>query len=129
MTQSTKIVKRAQLTGLTHEEVLFSRKKYGSNLFTKRKRKSFLMKYLESFGDPIIKILMAALAVNVLLMFHTHNIFETILNHLLSNSPCKAECERLLELDPLFSIWIFGDILLVLDHDLVIIDHVGHNSE
>ena len=78
MTQSTKNVKRAQFTGLTHEEVLFSRKKYGSNLFTKRKRKSFLMKYLESFGDPIIKILMAALAVNVLLMFHTHNIFETV---------------------------------------------------
>ena len=38
----------------------------------------FLMKYLESFGDPIIKILMAALAVNILLSFHTHNIFETV---------------------------------------------------
>ena len=36
------------------------------------------MKYLESFGDPIIRILLAALAVNVFLMFHTHNVFETV---------------------------------------------------
>ena len=78
MTQSTKNAKKYPLMGLTSEEVVMSRKKHGSNLFTRRKRKSFFLKYLESFGDPIIKILMAALAVNVLLMFHTHNIFETV---------------------------------------------------
>ena len=78
MTQSTKNAKKYSLMGLTSEEVISSRKKYGSNLFTRRKRKSFLIKYLENFGDPIIKILLAALAVNVLLMFHTHNIFETV---------------------------------------------------
>ena len=78
MTQSTKNLKKHTLTGLTPEEVLLSRKKYGSNLFTKRKRKSFFLKYLESFSDPIIKILLAALAVNVFLAFHTRNIFETI---------------------------------------------------
>lgn len=78
MTQSTKNAKKYPLTGLTSEEVVMSRKKHGSNLFTRRKRKSFFLKYLESFGDPIIKILMAALTVNVLLMFHTHNIFETV---------------------------------------------------
>jgi len=78
MTDSTRNVKSRHTAGLTPEEVLRSRKKHGSNLFTKRKRKSFLTKYLESFGDPIIRILMAALAVNVLLMFHTHNIFETV---------------------------------------------------
>ena len=78
MTQTTKSLKKHTLTGLTPEEVLLSRKKYGSNLFTKRKRKSFFLKYLESFGDPIIRILLAALAVNIFLAFHTHNIFETI---------------------------------------------------
>ena len=78
MTQSTKNAKKYPMMGLTSEEVVSSRKKYGSNLFTRRKRKSFIVKYLESFGDPIIKILLAALAVNVLLMFHTHNIFETV---------------------------------------------------
>ena len=78
MTQSTQNVKNHRMTGLTSEEVMLSRKQHGSNLFTKRKRKSFFVKYLESFGDPIIRILLAALAVNVFLMFHTHNIFETV---------------------------------------------------
>ena len=78
MTQSTQNLKKHALSGLTPEEVLLSRKKHGSNLFTKRKRKSFFVKYLESFGDPIIRILLAALAVNIFLMFHTRNIFETV---------------------------------------------------
>ena len=65
------------LRGLTEKEVLASRKKYGHNLFTQKKRKSFLKKYLESFTDPIIRILLAALAINVLLMLHTNNILET----------------------------------------------------
>ena len=68
MTQSTKNKAKPQLTGLSREEVLQSREKYGSNLFTKRKRKSFLIRYLESFGDPIIQILMAALALAVVLI-------------------------------------------------------------
>ncbi len=75
------MIKASNLTsssGLSHEEVLASRKKHGNNLFTKRKRKSFLQKYFDSFSDPIIKILIAALMVNVFLMFHTHNVFETV---------------------------------------------------
>lgn len=66
------------LRGLTEKEVLASRKKYGHNLFTQKKRKSFLKKYLESFTDPIIRILLAALVINVLLMLHTNNILETV---------------------------------------------------
>lgn len=64
-------------SGLSHSEVAASRNQHGSNLFTRQKRKSFLKQYLESFGDPIIKILLAALAVNVLIMFRTQNWFET----------------------------------------------------
>ncbi|MBQ3489852.1 MAG: calcium-translocating P-type ATPase, PMCA-type [Clostridia bacterium] len=78
MTPSKENAKLYRFTGLNAQEVANSRKKHGNNLFTARKRKSFFMKYLESFGDPIIKILMAALAVNVFLMFQTHNIFETV---------------------------------------------------
>ena len=78
MTPSKENAKFSRFMGLNEQEVIHSRKKHGNNLFTRRKRKSFPMKYLESFGDPIIKILMAALAVNILLTFHTHNIFETI---------------------------------------------------
>lgn len=78
MTSSKENAKSYRVTGLNAQEVAISRKKYGNNLFTRRKRKSFFMKYLESFGDPIIKILMMALAVNILMTFHTHNIFETV---------------------------------------------------
>ena len=67
----------SHISGLSHSEVEASRTKHGPNLFTRQKRKSFLRKYLESFGDPIIKILLVALAVNVLIMFRTQNWFET----------------------------------------------------
>ena len=78
MTSSKENARIYRITGLNAQEVVNSRTKHGNNLFTRRKRKSFLMKYLESFGDPIIKILIAALVVNILLTFHTHNIFETV---------------------------------------------------
>ncbi len=67
----------AHVSGLSHTEVEQSRIKHGTNSFTRQKRKSFFRKYLESFGDPIIKILLAARAVNVLIMFRTQNWFET----------------------------------------------------
>ena len=78
MTQSTKNLKKHALTGLTPEEVLLSRKRHGSNLFTKRKRKSFLLKYLESFGDPIIRILFIAVFLEVLLTLGHCNWIEVI---------------------------------------------------
>lgn len=74
----TTFTKNQVFAGLTQEEVSASRKKYGNNLFTKKKRRSFFIKYLDSFSDPIIKILLVALGVNVLLMFHTHNVLETV---------------------------------------------------
>ena len=52
--------------GLSHAEVEYSRKKNGSNIITKRKSKGFWSQYLSSFGDPIIKILLIALAINVI---------------------------------------------------------------
>ena len=55
-----------------------SRNKHGLNVFTQHERKSFFSQYLDSFGDPIIKILLAALALNIIFMFSQHNWFETI---------------------------------------------------
>ena len=52
--------------GLSRSEVELSRKKHGSNVFSKQKRQGFLRQFAASFGDPIIKILLAALALNVL---------------------------------------------------------------
>lgn len=65
-------------SGLSSEDVHQSRALHGENVFTKKKRKGFLSKYLESFSDPIIRILLITLGVNVLLMFQTKNFYETI---------------------------------------------------
>ncbi len=64
--------------GLEKTEVERSRAKNGNNLFTKQKRKSFLRKYTESFSDPIIRILLVALAVNVFFAIQTGDILETV---------------------------------------------------
>ena len=44
--------------GLTDKEVLENREKYGSNSISKIKTNSFFNLLLESFGDPIIKVLL-----------------------------------------------------------------------
>ncbi len=64
--------------GLTPSEIELSRKKNGANVFTRQKRKSLARKYIESFGDPIIKILLVALAINVVFAIQTGDIFETV---------------------------------------------------
>lgn len=66
------------LTGLTEGEVRISRGKYGENRISKKKRKGFWRSFLESFGDPIIKILLAALAVNIIFLFKDANWFESV---------------------------------------------------
>lgn len=57
------------LNGLTEREVIASREAYGANTITRRKRKGFLRQYLSSFSDPVIRILLVALAVNVIFLF------------------------------------------------------------
>lgn len=64
--------------GLNDEQVLKSRKEYGSNEESKIKGNTFLQLLLESFGDPIIKILLLALLVKVVFLFRSFDIFETL---------------------------------------------------
>lgn len=54
-----------------------SRKQHGSNQLTQKKRNSFFRQFLSSFGDPIIKILLIALAVNVLFLFRHFDWYES----------------------------------------------------
>lgn len=63
--------------GLSPSEVLGSRDRYGDNRFSEKKRTSFFKQYLESFGDPIIRILLVALSINIVFMFQNQNWFET----------------------------------------------------
>lgn len=64
--------------GLTDKEVLENREKYGSNSISKIKTNSFFNLLLESFGDPIIKVLLIALVVKVIFLFKDFDCFETI---------------------------------------------------
>ena len=63
--------------GLNAEEVERSRAKYGSNALTRKKRKSFFMRFLSNLGDPVIKILIGALFINLVFMWGRSDILET----------------------------------------------------
>ncbi len=64
--------------GLTEKEVLENRKKYGSNDIGSKEKNSFFKLFVETLGDPIIKILLIALAVKTIFLFHDFDWFETI---------------------------------------------------
>ena len=65
-------------TGLTNEEVLKSRRKNGTNDIIIKKNDSFLKLLITTLGDPIIKILLIALAVKTLFLFQDFDWYETI---------------------------------------------------
>ena len=64
--------------GLTDEEVIRSRKTNGSNQIEASKKESFFHKLIATLGDPIIKILLIALAVKTLFLFQDFDWYETI---------------------------------------------------
>lgn len=59
------MVKRRHNTGLTGEQVIASRAQYGSNVLTPPEREPLWKQFLEKFNDPLIKILLVALALSV----------------------------------------------------------------
>ena len=64
--------------GLTDEEVFDSRKKYGSNELVKIKKEGFFKLLINTLGDPIIKILLIALAIKTIFLFKNFDWYETI---------------------------------------------------
>ncbi|MBQ8691374.1 MAG: calcium-translocating P-type ATPase, PMCA-type [Phascolarctobacterium sp.] len=58
--------------GLTSEQVQASLEKYGNNTLSQPPRDTFLDKLLDNFKDPIIRILLFALLVNVVFVFMGH---------------------------------------------------------
>lgn len=64
--------------GLNDKEVLESRKKYGSNELSKTKNETIIQLFFESLSDPIIKILLIALAIKIIFLINDFNIYETI---------------------------------------------------
>ena len=66
------------MNGLTDKEVLESRKKYGSNTINVKNENKFISLFIETLGDPIIKIMLIALAVRVVFLFSSFNWYETL---------------------------------------------------
>ena len=64
--------------GLNTDEVKESRKKYGNNSITGKNKTTFLSLLIETLGDPIIKILLIALAIKTIFLFKDFDYFETI---------------------------------------------------
>lgn len=62
--------------GLSEEEILRSRREFGANTLTKRKRDGFLRQFFRNFNDPIIRILLGALGLNILLTLGRVNWLE-----------------------------------------------------
>ena len=64
--------------GLNDNEVIKSRTLYGTNEITKVKKNTFIRLLIESLGDPIIKILLIALAIKIIVLFRNFDWYETI---------------------------------------------------
>lgn len=62
--------------GLTEAEVEASRVKHGKNALEKEKTRSFFRKFISNLSDPIIKVLLIAVAIEVIVTFRDCNWFE-----------------------------------------------------
>lgn len=63
--------------GLTDAQVLESRLEYGDNVLTPPKRVSLWKLYIEKYRDPIIQILLIAIAISLILAFIENDFMET----------------------------------------------------
>jgi len=64
--------------GLSDEEVLNSRRQHGDNMLTPPERPSWIKLYLESFKDPIIRILIVAACMSLAIGIIENEYIETI---------------------------------------------------
>lgn len=64
--------------GLSNEEVVINREKYGENIFTKKKQDTFFKLFIETFSDPIIKILLIALGIKTIFLIRDFDWYETV---------------------------------------------------
>ena len=74
-----------KLTGLTDQEVLSSREKYGVNLLTPPKRPSMWKLYLEKFQDPVIRVLLVAAFFSLIIRKRIRRNHRYLLRHLSGN--------------------------------------------
>lgn len=70
--------KSKKYIGLDENEVRLSRERHGTNVMTKKRKKGFAARWWSNLGDPVIRILLIALAVNVLFTFRDGDYLECI---------------------------------------------------
>ncbi len=75
MKASKKMTKN--IKGLTEDEVLKSREKNGNNSLQKEKRKGFFGKFFENLSDPIIRVLLIAVFIEIAFTLGHCNWWET----------------------------------------------------
>lgn len=66
------------MNGLTDAEVVESRRINGSNSIMLKNENKFIRIFIEALGDPIIKIMLIALAIRFILMFSDADWYETL---------------------------------------------------
>lgn len=67
---------KSNIKGLSTSEVKRSRELYGDNSLSKEKKSSFIKRFLDNLSDPIIKILVIALVLQVIFTFGHINYLE-----------------------------------------------------
>lgn len=68
---------KEDIRGLNGELVASSRKRYGSNSITKKKGKSFAGQFFSNLNDPVIRVLLFALIINIIFTFRHIDWLET----------------------------------------------------
>ena len=68
----------ARRRGLDEYQVAQSREKNGANVLRVKKSKSFARRFFENLGDPVIRILLVALGVNLIFVFKGGDLAESV---------------------------------------------------
>ena len=63
---------------LSARQAELSRREHGDNTLPKAEKQTFWRQFLAGFGDPIIKILLAALGLNLVVLFRNFDWFEAV---------------------------------------------------
>ena len=69
---------KIKIDGLSKEEVIRAREKYGSNALETIHRDTFFKQLLRSLGDPIIRILLIALGIKTIFLIKDFDLYETV---------------------------------------------------
>lgn len=71
-------MEKIKIDGLSKEEVIRAREKYGSNALETIHRDTFFKQLLRSLGDPIIRILLIALGIKTIFLIKDFDWYETV---------------------------------------------------